>query len=89
MIAKDIEVRGRVQGVWFRVKTKQQADKLGVKGWVCNLPNGSVGAHLEGEEEAVDKLAVWMGMGPPLARVEHLEETDAPVEGFTSFDIRH
>ncbi|NLH48776.1 MAG: acylphosphatase [Myxococcales bacterium] len=87
MIAKHVEVFGRVQGVWFRAKTKEQAQQFKVNGWVRNTDGGGVEAHLEGEEDSVERLLTWMHMGPPLARVEHVDEADVPPEGYTSFDI--
>jgi acylphosphatase len=88
MIAKRVEASGRVQGVWFRAKTKEQADRLGVKGWVRNRPDGVVEAHIEGDEDKVDRLIRWMELGPPLARVENVLEAAAAVEHCGSFEIR-
>jgi acylphosphatase len=88
MIAKRARVVGRVQGVWFRARTKEQADALGARGWVRNLPDDSVEAHVEGDEAAVAALLAWMRRGPALARVDRLEEQEAAPEGFRSFDIR-
>ena len=53
-IARHISVTGRVQGVFFRSWTREQADALEVTGWVRNCPDGRVDAHLEGEEAAVE-----------------------------------
>ncbi|NOZ84845.1 MAG: acylphosphatase [Deltaproteobacteria bacterium] len=80
-------IRGRVQGVWFRQSTKEQAIRLGLKGWVRNLPDGRVEAVAEGNRPELEKLIEWCRNGPPLARVDEVEvewrkpEKDLP--GFT------
>jgi acylphosphatase len=66
-------VSGNVQGVFFRQKTKQQAESLGVNGWVRNLPDGRVEAVFEGEAEAVKALVEYCHHGPSSARVENVE----------------
>ena len=66
-------VSGRVQGVFFRQKTKQQAESLGVNGWVRNLPDGRVEAVFEGEEEAVKALVEYCHHGPSSARVKNVD----------------
>lgn len=66
-------VTGLVQGVNFRFNTASKARKLGIRGWVRNLPDGRVEAVLEGEKSAVDKLIEWCRVGPPGAIVEDLE----------------
>ena len=63
-------VEGTVQGVWFRESTRREAERLGVRGWVRNLPDGRVEAVLEGEPGAVDAAVEWCRTGPPTARVE-------------------
>lgn len=66
-------VAGRVQGVFFRQNTKRQADSLGVKGWVRNLPDGRVEAVFEGEKSAVKALVDYCHRGPSSARVDNVE----------------
>jgi len=78
-------VTGRVQGVFFRAWTQQQARELRVNGWVRNAHDGSVEAHLEGDEVAVKALIQQLWQGPPSARVESVaceSITDRPAEGF-------
>jgi acylphosphatase len=62
-------VEGRVQGVWFRESTRQQAAKLGIRGYAINLPDGSVEVLACGESAALDTLAEWLRQGPPMAQV--------------------
>ena len=87
-VARHIHVTGRVQGVFFRAWTQEQAERLGVNGWVCNCPDASVEAHLEGEEAAVNWLVDLIGDGPPSARVAKVRVSDAEVEGATRFEVR-
>ncbi|MCF1183022.1 acylphosphatase [Marichromatium gracile] len=63
-------VAGRVQGVWFRGATREQADRLGVSGYARNLPDGRVEVVCCGEAGAVERLRDWLHQGPPAARVE-------------------
>ncbi|MFW1678523.1 acylphosphatase [Pontibacter sp. JAM-7] len=72
-------VTGRVQGVWFRQSTCDQAQQLNLKGWVRNLDDGRVEALICGEEKAVRHLEAWLWQGPELAAVAHVaseEEQD-------------
>ena len=62
-------VEGRVQGVWFRESTRQQADRLGISGYAINCPDGSVEVLACGKPEALDSLAEWLRHGPPMAQV--------------------
>ncbi len=52
-------VTGRVQGVFYRASTKDAADRIGIKGYVKNLPNGSVVAYFEGEKSRVATMVEW------------------------------
>ena len=76
-------VAGRVQGVYYRAATAEQAARLQLDGWVKNLADGSVEVVAAGLPSAVAALAGWLWQGPPAARVEavHLEEWSAEVPG--------
>ena len=83
-------VRGMVQGVSFRVATRGEARRLGLTGWVRNLPDGSVALEAQGSAEDVGQLIAWCRQGPPLADVTGVEVADvAPVAGEAGFSIRH
>ena len=69
----NIIVAGLVQGVAFRAATVDAARRLGVKGWVRNLPDGRVEAEAEGERARVEALVAWCRRGPPAARVEDVQ----------------
>ena len=84
-----LRIKGRVQGVFFRQSTKEQADQLGVSGWVRNLDDGDVEALIEGPAENVEALVRWCHTGPPSARVEWVDRTEAPFTGeFSAFVVR-
>jgi acylphosphatase len=83
-------VEGRVQMVFFRYSTCQEADRLGVTGWVKNKRDGSVEVVAEGPGEAVDELIRWCHDGPSGARVTSVNATNEPYAGeFSSFDVRY
>ena len=63
-------VSGKVQGVWFRASTRDQALALGLRGHALNLPSGEVEVLAVGTPQAIDALADWLQVGPPLAKVE-------------------
>jgi acylphosphatase len=62
-------IEGKVQGVWFRAWTVDQARRLGLDGWVRNRPDGSVEAVFAGPAKAVDQMLAACAKGPPMARV--------------------
>ena len=72
---RKFRVEGRVQGVWFRESTRQQAVKLGITGHAINLADGSVEVLACGEPRALDALAEWLLLGPPMARVQAVVAT--------------
>jgi len=81
-------VSGRVQGVYYRATTREQAGERGVDGWVRNLNDGRVEAIFEGPEEAVEAMVEWCHEGSSRARVEDVEvEYEAP-EGLDGFEVR-
>jgi acylphosphatase len=87
--AVTVKVTGRVQGVSFRWYAVQEAERLGVSGWVRNEADGSVAAHLEGDDEAVDAMVQWCRDGPSYASVRNVAVTDAQPNGERGFGIRY
>ncbi len=81
-------VRGRVQGVGFRYSAVREARRLGLRGTVANLPDGSVGVEAEGSRAALEALLAWLRRGPPGARVSGVDVSWGNASGrFTSFDV--
>lgn len=80
-----VRIRGKVQGVWYRAWTTEEARELGIDGWVRNRKDGSVEAVLAGSAADVETLLELCRSGPPLARVESIDvepEMEAPPRGF-------
>lgn len=77
-------ISGRVQGVWYRQSTADEANRVGVAGWVRNLPDGSVEAVFEGEVDKVRAMVVWCRKGPPFAKVTKVDEFPEPPEGLSA-----
>lgn len=87
-VCRHFKVSGRVQGVAFRAATLDEARRLGLTGWVKNLPNGDVEALACGEAEALASLERWLWQGPRAARVTTVNAADAPPQTFDDFRIR-
>jgi acylphosphatase len=82
-------IEGRVQGVFFRDSTAQMARKVGVAGWVRNLPDGRVEAVFQGEREPCEEALEWVRIGPPSARVSDVEARwEEEQESLTDFRVR-
>jgi acylphosphatase len=82
-------VKGIVQGVNFRYYTQRQAIRYNIAGWVWNLPDGSVAAVFEGEEQDVEAMVQWCRHGPPSAQVTELIVQPEEYQGeFSSFSIK-
>ena len=89
MVARQIRVSGRVQGVGYRASLQDEARRRGVNGWVRNRSDGSVEALLQGAPEAVEALIAWARRGPPGARVSELVASAADAEpGHARFELR-
>ena len=84
-----LRIEGRVQGVFFRTSTMDQAMRLGLKGWVRNCPDGSVEAVVEGEKKKIAELVEWCHHGPPGASVNDVRlQWDDFQNEFPDFRIR-
>jgi acylphosphatase len=68
----EVIVKGRVQGVFYRASARDEGERLGLKGEVRNLPDGSVELVAEGEQTALEELIAWCRRGPPMAEVEEV-----------------
>ncbi|HJW98233.1 MAG TPA: acylphosphatase [Candidatus Bathyarchaeia archaeon] len=89
-VRAQVLVGGRVQGVFFRLETQDEARRNNVTGWVQNLPDGRVEASFEGEKANVDKLIEFCRRGPPGARVTNIEVSwEKPTAEFNNFVIRY
>lgn len=76
-VCRHYHVFGRVQGVWYRGSARDQAQRLGLSGWVRNCADGSVEIVACGSPEALEKFKSWLHEGPSAARVERVEEMEA------------
>ncbi len=83
-----VRVHGEVQGVFFRDTVSREAERAGVAGWVRNRSDGSVEAHFEGDDEAVDGLLDFCESGPDRASVERVQAEPADAEGRQGFSVR-
>lgn len=82
-------VHGRVQGVFFRAFTENHARRLGLAGWVRNLPDDTVEVVAEGPCPALEQLLAYLRQGPPRARVTQVEaEWETARHEFSSFRVR-
>lgn len=83
-----LRIRGQVQGVSYRASARFEALRLGLTGWVRNLPAGDVEAIAEGSDAQLSAFVAWCEQGPPSARVRGVERREAAATGeFTSFEV--
>lgn len=87
-LACHLRVYGLVQGVYYRHSTIQQAQRLGLHGWVRNRADGSVEALAQGGAPAVQALVDWARRGPPQALVERVDVADAEPQTLPPFEQR-
>ncbi len=84
-----INVYGKVQGVFFRYNTKKAAEKLGIKGWVRNIKDGSVEIIAEGEKEKIKEFTEWIKKSPGSSVVKKIDiKEEKTKEKFSGFSIR-
>lgn len=82
-----IRVSGKVQGVFFRASARDEADRLGLRGFVRNEPDSSVYVEAEGDEIALTRFAEWCKKGPPRAKVLTFVIEEAEPVGYVGFTI--
>jgi acylphosphatase len=87
MPATRFMVSGKVQGVWFRAATREQAERFKLSGYARNLADGRVEVLAVGDEGAVSALERWLWQGPPQARVEDVVRESAEAEVTQGFHI--
>ena len=81
--------KGRVQGVFFRAFAEENAIKLGIRGWVRNLPDGDVEAVFEGKREDVEKIIYLCRYKHPYARVDDVIVKYEEPKGEVDFRVRY
>ena len=87
-VRASLRIKGHVQGVFFRHSAREEALRLGLVGYVRNLPEGDVEAVTEGPGEKVKAFVAWCHHGPPSARVEEVQVSEADAQGsFTGFTV--
>ena len=88
LVGRMVRVIGSVQGVFYRAWAQGEARELGISGWIRNCPDGSVEAHLAGEEGDVDRMIERMRRGPSNARVQDVTVEEADPENAGRFELR-
>ncbi|MFB6282508.1 MAG: acylphosphatase [Halobacteria archaeon] len=82
-------ISGKVQGVYYRANTRDEARSRDVNGWVKNLPDGRVEAVFEGEEDTVKEMIEWCHEGSDRANVKEVEVDEGDPTGLDGFEIRY
>ncbi len=80
-------VSGKVQGVWYRANTRQQAEQLGLTGYARNLPDGRVEVLACGDRQKLDALFDWLKVGPERAKVADVSREEQPWHEYAGFMI--
>lgn len=84
-----IRAQGKVQGVFFRVQTKEKADELGLTGFVQNNEDKSVTIEAEGEEKTLQEFLEWCKSGPTHAQADRVDvEESSIIKGYKDFQIK-
>jgi len=84
-----IQVKGKVQGVFYRAHTQKQAEKLQIKGFVMNMPDGSVIIEAEAEELILQEFIAWCKIGPERATVSSVVVNETALKNYKIFSIRY
>jgi acylphosphatase len=87
MIAREITVRGKVQGVFYRASAKEKADEWGLWGWVKNEPDDSVVIWVEGLEPEVLQMIDWCWRGSERAKVKDVAVKVVEMRYYTDFEV--
>jgi acylphosphatase len=85
----NIRVNGQVQGVGFRWRAAREANFLGIKGFVKNMPDGSVYIEAEGPQKELEEFIQWGRRGPSFGHVETITTEKGPAVNFREFYIDH
>ncbi len=83
-----IEVKGHVQGVWYRQSTLEMARDLGLNGFAMNQADGSVHIEAEGPRNALEQLVTWCRIGPPAALVKEVVVKEGPLQNHPTFHVK-
>jgi acylphosphatase len=86
-MAKHLLISGRVQGIGFRYSMADEAERLGVTGWVKNRRDGTVEAVVDGDPRALEAILAWARRGPRGARVTDVQVSET-TGGFERFETR-
>jgi acylphosphatase len=86
-VRRRVVAHGKVQGVFFRDSTREEAERRGVTGWVRNTPKGTVEAVFEGDPDMVDAMIWFVRDGPGSADVDRVEVDDEEPEGLRGFKV--
>jgi len=85
-----LKISGRVQGVFYRINTKEKATKLNIGGYIKNKLDGTVNIIAEGEKNNLKELVKWCYQGSPSAKVENVDEKwEKYTGGFNNFEIKY
>ena len=88
MVCRHYRIRGRVQGVGYRYFARRAAQRLGVRGFVRNLPDGDVEVHAEADIDTLQEFRAELERGPDSSRVSEIVETTTTLtDRYSSFEI--